>query len=233
MKKARLLVPVSVIAAVVLLLMAPESSARALPSPPSTVMVRVAPLRLILLEKITFAPAAEVAQIEPKENEVSNPAPVLSIKEKASASLEAELIMALQREKGQSDVMIERIADRVTLTFPERIVFDPGQARLKPTCQSTLEKVASFIHDRPFLLVEVQGHTDDKPINTSRYPSNWELSVDRATQVSRSLIGLGVNPTQLSVKGFGEYRPLLPNDSDTSRLTNRRVEIQFSVSPQS
>jgi chemotaxis protein MotB len=177
--------------------------------------------------------AAEVIQIEPKENEVSNPAPVLSIKEKASASLEAELIMALQREKGQSDVMIERIADRVTLTFPERIVFDPGQARLKPTCQSTLEKVASFIHDRPFLLVEVQGHTDDSPINTSRYPSNWELSVDRATQVSRSLIGLGVNPTQLSVKGFGEYRPLLPNDSDAGRLTNRRVEIQFSVSPQS
>ena len=125
--------------------------------------------------------------------------------------------MALQREKGQSDVMIERIADRVTLTFPERIVFDPGQARLKPTCQTTLEKVASFIHDRPFLFVEVQGHTDDRPINTSRYPSNWELSVDWAMQVSRALIGLGVKPTQLSVRGFGEYRPLIPNDSDASR----------------
>jgi chemotaxis protein MotB len=177
--------------------------------------------------------AAEVMQMEPGVNDVSNQAPVLSIKEKASASLEAELIMALQRDKGQSDVMIERIADRVILTFPERIVFDPGQALLKPACRSTLEKVASFIHDRPFLFVEVQGHTDDKPINTSRYPSNWELSVDRAMQVSRSLIRLGVNPTQLSVKGFGEYRPLLPNGSDAGRLTNRRVEIQFSVSPQS
>jgi len=177
--------------------------------------------------------AAEVAQIEPNENEVSNPAPVISAKTNASASLETDLILALQREKGESDVMIQRVADLVILTFPERIVFDPGQALLKPTCRTTLDKVASFIHDRPFLFVEVQGHTDDRPISNSRYPSNWELSVDRAIQVSRALIGLGVNPTQLSVKGFGEYQPLLPNDSEASRLTNRRVEIQFSVPPQS
>jgi chemotaxis protein MotB len=177
--------------------------------------------------------ASAAVQTESKENELFNQARVLSTQTNVSASLETDLIAALEREKGQSDVMIERIADLVILTFPERIVFDPGQARLKPTCQTTLDKVASFINDRPSLFVEVQGHTDDRPINNRRYPSNWELSVDRAMQVSRALIGLGVNPTQLSVKGFGEYRPLLPNDNDASRLMNRRVEIQFSVSPQS
>jgi len=83
------------------------------------------------------------------------------------------------------------------------------------------------------LAVEVQGHTDDRPINNMRYPSNWELSADRAMGVSKALIGLGVNPTRLSVKGFGEYRPHVPNDSDDHRLNNRRVEIQFSILPQS
>jgi chemotaxis protein MotB len=179
------------------------------------------------------AQATTTVQVEPRENEVPDPARVISTKTNESASLETDLIAALYREEGQSDVMIERIADRVILTFPERIVFDPGEARLKPTCQTTLDKVASFINDRPFLFVEVQGHTDDRPINNTRYPSNWELSVDRAMQVSKALIALGVNPTQLSVKGFGEYRPLIPNDSDAGRLTNRRVEIQFFVSPQS
>jgi chemotaxis protein MotB len=178
---------------------------------------------------------AAAVQVEPKENDIVTPArvvlPSTPTKTNASASLETDLIAALQREKGQSDVMIEQIADRVILTFPERIIFDPGQAKLIPSAQTTLDKVASFINERSFLIVEVQGHTDDRPINNTRYPSNWELSVDRAMQVSRALIGLGVNPTQLSVKGFGEYQPHVPNDSEASRLRNRRVEIQFSVSP--
>ena len=152
---------------------------------------------------------------------------------KMSASLEKELIAALNREKGEPDILIERIADLVILTFPERIVFDSGRAQIKPSAQATLGKVATFIKERPYLAVEVQGHTDDKPINNMRYPSNWELSADRAMGVSKALIGLGVNPTRLSVKGFGEYRPHVPNDSNDHRLNNRRVEIQFSILPQS
>lgn len=149
-----------------------------------------------------------------------------------SASIEEDLVVTLSREKGSQEVAVRRVAGLVTLTFPERIVFDPGHALLKPSAHATLNKVATFIQERPYLVVEVQGFTDDQPINNSRYPSNWELSVDRATQVARALIGLGVNPYQLSVKGFGEYRSLYPNDSDDNRLKNRRVEIQFSLPSQ-
>ncbi|MEN6466012.1 MAG: OmpA family protein, partial [Syntrophaceae bacterium] len=124
-----------------------------------------------------------------------------------------------------------RAANLVTLTFPERIIFDPGHARLKPSANPTLDKVASFIRERAYLVVEVQGHTDNRPISNTRYPSNWELSADRATQVAKALISMGVNPLQLSVKGFGEHRSLYPNDSDESRSKNRRVEIQFSIHP--
>jgi chemotaxis protein MotB len=153
--------------------------------------------------------------------------------EEKTSGLEADLVGALKNESSQQEVAIERRADILVLTFPEPIVFDPGQAQLKFSAQSILEKVASVILDRPNLTVEVQGHTDNRPINTQRYPSNWELSVDRATQVARALIRLGVDPNQLSVKGFGEYRALYPNDTEENQFKNRRVEIQFSLAPKS
>ena len=181
--------------------------------------------------------ATATAQADPKQQEIlAHPSVVphpSSANEKVSASLEKELIAALGGEKSEKDILVERIADLVILTFPERIVFDSGRARIKPSAHATLGKVATFIKERTYLAVEVQGHTDDRPINNMRYPSNWELSADRAMGVSKALIGLGVNPTRLSVKGFGEYRPHVPNDSDDHRLNNRRVEIQFSILPQS
>jgi chemotaxis protein MotB len=167
-------------------------------------------------------------QIEKKVSAINTDPSLLSM----SASIEEDLIATLNLGKGQPEVTVKRVANQVTLTFAERIVFDPGHALLKPSAQTTLDKVAFFIQERPYLIIEVQGYTDDRPINNTRYPSNWELSVDRATQVAKALIGLGVNPYQLSVKGFGEYHSLNPNDSDENRLKNRRVEIQFSLPSQ-
>ena len=175
------------------------------------------------------------ARVESKENQIDKKVSAINTDPSllsTSASIEKDLIAILNREKGQQEITIKRVANLVTLTFPERIVFDPGHAQLKPSAQTTLDKVASFIKERPYLIVEVQGHTDDQPINNTRYPSNWELSVDRATQVAKALIGLGVNPSRFSVKGFGEYHSLYPNDSDENRFKNRRVEIQFSIPPQ-
>jgi chemotaxis protein MotB len=100
---------------------------------------------------------------------------------------------------------------------------------LKSSSDALLTKVALFINSHANLVVEVQGYTDDAPINSAQYPSNWELSVDRATQVARSLIARGTNPTQISVKGFGEYHPLVPNRSVEEKQLNRRVEIQFTI----
>jgi chemotaxis protein MotB len=146
----------------------------------------------------------------------------------STAALESDLADVLNRHPGPEGVLVERTADRLILIFPERIAFDPGLAVLKPTAATTLDQVAVFISGHPQLAAEIQGHTDDRPIRSPRYPSNWELSADRAIQVSRALISLGVSPTRVSVKGFGEYRPRVPNDSEDNRLLNRRVEIQFS-----
>ena len=148
------------------------------------------------------------------------------------ASIETDIRAIIGNENGEEEVNITRRADHLVLTFPERIVFDPGRAQLKPSALSILEKVASLALAHPSFLLEVLGHTDDRSISTKRYPSNWELSVDRATQVVKALIGLGLDPAQISVKGFGEYRTLYPNDSNSNRRKNRRVEIQFSLAPQ-
>jgi chemotaxis protein MotB len=147
-------------------------------------------------------------------------------------SIETDLRAMLGHEEGMQEASVTRQARHLVLAFPERIVFAPGQAQIKSAAKPILDKVASLVSAHPDLLLEVQGHTDDRPINNKRYPSNWELSVDRATQVVKALIGLGLNPARISLKGFGEYRALYPNDSDSNRLRNRRVEIQFSLATQ-
>ena len=182
----------------------------------------------------SHSPLQAAAPSKPPETPVEmQPASVPDFASKGIlVSLETDLRGILGGEEGKEEVTLTRQADHLILTFPERIVFDPGRAQLKPSAQPILNKVSSLALAHPYLFVEVQGHTDDRPINTKRYPSNWELSVDRATQVVKALVGLGLDPAQISVKGFGEYRTLYPNDSDSNRHKNRRVEIQFSLAPQ-
>jgi chemotaxis protein MotB len=149
----------------------------------------------------------------------------------AAASLESDLVGMLGDDRIDQGVTVERRTRSLVVTFPERIIFASGMSELKNSVRPLLEKVSVFILDHPNLSIEIHGHTDDRPISNRRFPSNWELSADRATQVARTLVQLGTDPSRLSVRGFGEYRPLVANDSDLNRLKNRRVEIQFSLAP--
>ena len=78
--------------------------------------------------------------------------------------------------------------------------------------------------DLPWVL-QVDGHTDRRPIATARFPSNWELSLARSMAVVRALQDAGVDPTVLSAAGYGPYQPIAPNDSTDNRSLNRRIEI--------
>ncbi len=151
----------------------------------------------------------------------------------ATASLETGLLGIIDDNSGLQGITVARHSRHVVLTLPEQISFDSGQAQLKSSVLTKLGQVAVFIQSHPNLLVEIQGHTDDRPISNRHYPSNWELSADRATQVAKSLVSRGVNPAKISTKGFGEYQPLYSNNSDSDRLKNRRVELQFSLIPAS
>jgi chemotaxis protein MotB len=105
------------------------------------------------------------------------------------------------------------------------VLFDSGKTNLKPAGQAALAKVAQVlagITDRKY---QVAGHTDNVPIRTAKFPSNWELSTARAVEVVNFLVANGMKPQQLSAAGFGEFDPVAPNDTPDHQAQNRRIEI--------
>jgi chemotaxis protein MotB len=179
--------------------------------------------------QVAQAPPVPIVKEQPAVQQIP-PGPAIS---DATASLESDLLNVIDDPSRLQGITIARHSQYVVLTFPEQIIFDSGQAQLKSSAHPKLKQVAVFIQSHPNLSVEIQGHTDNRPIASRRYPSNWELSADRATQVAKSLVQMGVNPAKISTKGFGEYQPLYSNASDSERLKNRRVELQFSLLPAS
>ena len=126
-------------------------------------------------------------------------------------------------DAGQLKVVIRD--GRMLIALPNDVLFDSGKTNIKTDGQAALVKVAQVlatIPDRRFL---VAGHTDDVPIHTARFPSNWELATARAVEVTRFLVGNGMRPQTLAAAGYGEFDPIVANDSPEHRGQNRRIEI--------
>lgn len=144
-----------------------------------------------------------------------------------------ELTQAL-RERGildEVDVSPER--DGISVRVRDCVLFDTAEASLRDDAHPFLHELAGILNG-PLGTdgVIVEGHTDDRPIHTERFPTNWELSTARATSVLRHLMSIGeVAPDRLSAAGFADTRPLAPNVDDSSRTTNRRVEFVFRRRP--
>ncbi|MEA2030417.1 MAG: OmpA family protein [candidate division Zixibacteria bacterium] len=123
------------------------------------------------------------------------------------------------------DVNMELTERGLVVHILERALFDGGSADLKPSSMEVLDLVFGEISDLPNH-IRVEGHTDDRDITTNRYPSNWELSAARATKVVRYFIEQhNCSPNRISALGYGEYRPIKPNNSIENRSLNRRVDI--------
>jgi chemotaxis protein MotB len=107
----------------------------------------------------------------------------------------------------------------------ESALFREGSATLEPRALEVLDQVSAELKGRPNH-VRIEGHTDDRPIHTPVYPSNWELSAARATEVVRYYISEHeIGPDRISALGYGEYRPIRPNNSIENRARNRRVDV--------
>ncbi len=108
------------------------------------------------------------------------------------------------------------------------LLFNTGKADLSQTARQSLQKVATAIKDTPYM-INVIGHTDNLPMHSERFNTNWELSVARASTVARFLIEeTDMNPTQFVVSGYSSFRPVRPNTNAENRAINRRVEIIIS-----
>lgn len=132
-------------------------------------------------------------------------------------------------EKGV--IIVERDEDHIIIRFPDESAFTSGSDYLEPAVVPVLQKVGQLISEYDMFTI-VGGHTDDQPINTDRFRSNWDLSAARAVSVAHELTWLtDLNEEFLYVVGNADARPLVPNTSQENRIKNRRVEILLIERP--
>ena len=163
----------------------------------------------------------------------------------ASASEQAKTLIAaakieqeqLQQLKAQLDRYLKAhgLQNQVQTTISRRglvvrvltdkVLFDSGQATLKPAGLPLLGEVANLLDVATNHQIAVEGHTDSVPISSAQYPSNWELSTARATTVVRYFISRSVDASRLTASGYADLHPLASNATDRGRQLNRRVEI--------
>ena len=140
-------------------------------------------------------------------------------------NIKKELEAYIKEENLQAKISVTMEERGVVLSFQEEVLFKLGSADLTPRAREIITKIGPVLEKVPNYL-KIEGHTDNLPINTSHYPSNWELSAARANTVLRELIkDFKIYPQRLSAASYGEYRPLVNNDSNENRQTNRRVNI--------
>ena len=138
--------------------------------------------------------------------------------------LEQQVLQTVS-EKVKNDFSIRWNQKRLVLVLGEKVAFNVGNADLLPDFRPTLKRISEFIALQKGYKVAVAGHTDDAPINTIQFPTNWELSAIRAVNVAKFMILHGVNPHRIAIEGYSAYRPLHPNTTSHNKHANRRVEI--------
>lgn len=137
-----------------------------------------------------------------------------------------ENLTQFARKSSQRDDISTRILEgKIIVSIKGKALFGSGSADLNTAAVSIFNEIILILGDYPDYNVNIKGHTDDIPIATQRFPSNWELSAVRATTVLKYLISKGINPQRLTATGYGDVMPLVPNTDDENRAQNRRVEF--------
>ncbi len=160
------------------------------------------------------------------EDGTSKPIVVPGIPEGPTQSEEVagQLTAMLSSQNLGNQVSVQTNIEGVLISLSERLIFKDDQTELPPETYQVLDTIVEML--RPVTnKVRLVGHTNNTPTTNPAYPSNWELSLARATTVAKYLINSGIPPERLIISGQGEYAPVFPNDTDEHRGLNARVEI--------
>jgi len=122
------------------------------------------------------------------------------------------------------DIEVNNIREGIRINLKSPMLFDLGKAELKNKITPLLDEITALLKNIPNN-IRIEGHTDNLPIHTKEFPSNWELSTARAINIGKYFIKRGITPSRLGVIGYADSRPLFPNDTSEHRALNRRVEI--------
>jgi chemotaxis protein MotB len=139
-----------------------------------------------------------------------------------------ELTQRLQGEIQADQAEVKNLKDRLAVSLVNQILFPEAGWEIHEQGKAVLKKILPVLMDLKNKEIEVRGHTDNLPIGPSlkhRFPTNWELSTERASEVVRYLQEQGIDPRLLKASGLSEYQPVAPNDTPEGKAKNRRVEI--------
>jgi chemotaxis protein MotB len=147
------------------------------------------------------------------------------------AKLQKELARALENEIKRGEVAVKVGRDGLVVSLREVGFFDSGSANVKLKSEPSVARIAKVLEARR-CYVRIEGHTDNVPIHTERFASNWELSTARATEMAKLFITrYDFPPERLSAAGFAEFHPVAPNTTGEGRALNRRVDIVVVAPP--
>jgi chemotaxis protein MotB len=150
---------------------------------------------------------------------------------KAQAQAEAraaqfrKLVTQFKALTDAGKLQVEIRENRMIVRLGDKILFDPGKTDLKPEGKDALTQVTAVLKSLPNRNFQVAGHTDNVPIKSKRFRSNWDLSTARAVEVTNFMIAAGMEPKRLSAAGYADQSPVAPNDSSDNMAKNRRIEI--------
>ncbi len=139
------------------------------------------------------------------------------------------LVARLNKDVKKGQVQVKEYQNMMTVELAEQLFFATGSATLKGEGKEVLQDIGEALKDKEYegKIIRVVGHTDNVPIATSMFPSNWDLSVARAASVVRYLQEVGIPPERMIAAGRGEYSPVATNDTPEGRMENRRIEIMM------
>jgi len=146
-----------------------------------------------------------------------------------------ELVAGMKSEIEDGKIKITQMADRLSVRLVDRILFPSGEAGITAEGVKVLQRVGNVLKTTQNKIIRVEGHTDNVPISSrleKEFPTNWELSMARASNVVRFLQEkVGIEPTRLQAVGLSEYQPVAPNETASGRSQNRRIEIALLPQP--
>ena len=142
----------------------------------------------------------------------------------------AEALRQVAGGYGDGALELEVEASEISVTISSRVLFASGAAQIAYAAMPLLSDMAVVLRNAGQRVL-VEGHTDDRPIQTARFPSNWELSAARAASVAHLLVAYGLLPARLVASGLGEHHPVAENDTKTGRAANRRVVLRVQFKP--
>jgi len=179
----------------------------------------------------------QISVIDFAKSEGRNPEPLKAIEDMLGLSsgnvpvenLKPALVADLESMISSTDladgVELAFDGDQINLQIDGRYLFESGQVELKDRARFIFANLAQMFRDYADYSIAIRGHTDDLNIQTTRFPSNWELSAVRATTVLRFFIQQGIDPERMTATGYADYLPLVENNSPANRTRNRRVEF--------